>query len=112
MVIKMIIICPNEIKDRYLKNKGIHNYKFYTLNEIKEKALFKFKNNALYEVSKKYNVKPEIASRILNSLYFIDGDYNLPKLKKLLDLKEYLVNQKLIIFTTNIQSQLLLFLLC
>ena len=102
----MIIICPNEIKDRYLKNKGIHNYKFYTLNEIKEKALFKFKDNALYEVSKKYNVKPEIASRILNSLYFIDGDYNLPKLKKLLDLKEYLVNQKLIIFNNNFLKSL------
>ena len=86
----MIIICPTDIKKEYLKEAKIHNYKFYTLNEIKEKVFFKYHDLALFEVVKKYSVKPEIALRMMNGLYYINKEYEGLRLKKLFELKNYL----------------------
>ncbi len=97
----MIIVCPTDIKKEYLKESKIHNYKFYTLNEIKEKIFFKFHDLALYEVTKKYNIKPEIASEMLENLYYIDHEYDNFKLKKLFELKKFLFDKKLIIESPN-----------
>ena len=91
----MIIICPDEVKKKYLEKSLIHNYKFYDLNEIKEKVFFKYSPLALYEVSRKYNVKPSIASKILECLYYINNGLNF-KTSKLLELKEYLLSKNLI----------------
>ena len=96
----MIIVCPSEVKDSYLAASFIHNYKFYSLSEMKEKVFYKYCPLALYEVSKKYNVKPSIASRILESLYYVNNNFNF-KTGKLLELKEYLFSKNLIIRDNN-----------
>ena len=97
----MVIICPNDIKFEYLKNTKIHNYKFYDLKTLKEKLFFKYDDLALYEVVKKYNVKPSIALNMLENLYYINNYYDNPKLDKLFDLKKYLISKKLIIEDDN-----------
>ena len=102
----MIIICPTDIKKEYLKEAKIHNYKFYTLNEIKEKVFFKYHDLALFEVVKKYSVKPEIALKMLDSLYYIDKEYDSLKLKKLFSLKKYLIDKNLIVKDNNFLNML------
>ena len=102
----MIIICPNDIKKEYLKEKIIHNYKFYSLSEIKEKVFFKYHDLALLKLTKKYDIKPVIASRILNSLYYIDRVYDNPRLKNLLEIKDYLISNDLIIKDGNFLNSL------
>ena len=97
----MILICPYEIKEKYLENSKIHNYKFYTLEEIKEKIFFKFSPLALYKVTSKYGLKPTIAFRMFENLYYINQEYNNSKLRKLFDLKKYLINNNLIIKDDN-----------
>ena len=97
----MIIICPEEVKKDYLNESKIHNYKFYTLGEIKDKVFFKYADLALYEVSSKYKVKPKIAFKILNSLYYLDQNKDYSKLKYLSEIKEYLIEKSLIIQDDN-----------
>ncbi len=97
----MIIVCPNEIKKTYLDKSTLHNYKFYDLKKLKEKVFFKFHNLALYEVVKKYHVKPSIASKMLENLYYISKKEENSKLKKLYELKEYLIQKDLIIKDNN-----------
>ncbi len=109
----MIIICPNEIKEKILMMEtSIHNYKFYTLNEIKAKVFFKYHNLALYEIVKEYKVKPSIAKNMLDSLYYIDKSYNSKKLKKLLMVKEYLTSKQMLIydqlFLKNLKDQIII----
>lgn len=87
----MIIICPNEIKMDYLKNSKLHNYKFFTLDEIKSKVFLKPSSDILYRVSSKYKVKPSIASKIIDSLYYINTT------NKLFPLKTYLIENKYLI---------------
>lgn len=94
----MIIICPNNIKKKYLKDSKLHDYKFYDLNTIKEKIYFKIDDLALYETIKKYKVKPAIALKMLDSLYYIDKNYEEPKLNKLFELKTYLEDNNLLIY--------------
>ncbi len=97
----MIIICPNEIKKRYLKDNKIHNYTFYDLNTIKEKVYFKYHDLELYEIIKKYKVKPAIATKIMEYLYYINEELNDNKLKKLYEIKKYLEEKGLIIYNNN-----------
>jgi len=94
-------VCPNEIKRKYLSNNIIHNYKFYNLQEIKEKIFFKYDDLALYNVVKKYDVKPAIALKMLENLYYINDKYEDNKLKTLYELKEELLNENLIIENEN-----------
>jgi len=102
----MIIVCPNDIKDKYLSLNKLHNYRFYTLNEIKEKIFFKYDDLALYEVTKEYQVKPTIALKMLENLYYIDKYYNNQKLDKLFDLKKHLLSKNLILEDNNFLNML------
>ena len=97
----MIIVCPNEIKKQYLKDSKLHNYTFYDLKTIKEKIFFKFHDLALFEIVKKYNVKPAIAFKMMENLYYIDKNYDEIKLKTLFELKEYLKSKDLLLYDYN-----------
>ena len=85
----MILVVPNEIKKDYLKNKEIHNYKFYSLEELKDKLFFNYSSHILYIVSKKYDVLPSIAKKILENLYYVNK-CSTKKLEFLSELKNYL----------------------
>ena len=102
----MIIVCPNTIKKKYLKENKIHNYTFYDLKTLKEKIYFKFHDLALYEVIKKYEVKPSIALKMMENLYYIDKCYDNSKLAKLFEVKEYLKSKNLLIYDSNFLKSL------
>ena len=56
---KMVIICENNYKKVLLKKIGykLLDIKFYTEKEFLEEYLFKIKEEAIYYLIKKYNLK-------------------------------------------------------
>ena len=86
----MIIICPSEVKNKYLQTNTIHQYKFYNLQEIKEKIYFKYHDLALYAITKEFQIKPAIVTEIMKSLYFINENYANKKLQKLSTIYKFL----------------------
>ena len=89
----MIIICPDEIKNKYLQTNTIHQYKFYNLQEIKEKIYFKYHDLTLYAIAKEFQIKPAIVTEIMKSLYFINENYANKKLQKLSTIYKFLENK-------------------
>lgn len=89
----MIIICPDEIKNKYLQTNTIHQYKFYNLQEIKEKIYFKYHDLTLYAITKEFQIKPAIVTEIMKSLYFINENYANKKLQKLFTIYKFLENK-------------------
>lgn len=99
-----IVIIKDESKDSFLKyvssiNKLI-NIKIITLSELKRKYLFDYDKETIYYVSKKYNVIPNIAKIYIENLYYINKKVNNDKVHFLYDLKEDLINKKLLKFNT------------
>ena len=89
----MIIICPDEIKNKYLQTNIIHQYKFYNLQEIKEKVYFKYRDLTLYAITKEFQIKPAIVTEIMKSLYFVNENYANKKLQKLFTIYKFLENK-------------------
>lgn len=102
----MIIVCPNEIKNKYLMTNKIHNNKFFDLKTLKEKVYFKYHDLALYETVKYLNVIPSIAANMLDNLYYISEIYEDSKLQKLYNLKTHLQEKEMLIFDPNFRQSL------
>lgn len=98
----LLIICPNsykkEILDYLEKNKLMLNIKFMNLNEYKKSQLFDYNTDTIhYLVNKK--MKVENAITILDNLYYIeDRKYNNEKLDYLVDIKNELDSNNLLIY--------------
>ena len=106
-----LIICENNTKVGILKkmsNKHLFlNVKFLTKKEFLESYLFKLKDNALYEVVNKYNLKIDIAKMYLNNIYYIeDKTYNNEKLDFLVSLKNFLKEKDLLIYDEGFKDYL------
>lgn len=93
-----IIITSNTSKKEILKQNNTLNYfKIYTLAEFNKLYYFDYNEKTIYYVMNKYNVKYEIASIYIKNLYNIeDKTYNNEKLIFLKNLKEDLINNKLL----------------
>ncbi len=97
-----LIICPNSYKLRILKyleeNKKIINIKFMTLNEYKKSVMFNYDEKTIHYLVKK-GMKPDNAITIINNLYYIENkDYNNKKLNDLVDIKNELDQNNLLIY--------------
>ena len=93
-----IIITSNTSKKEILKQNNTLNYfKIYTLAEFNKLYYFDYNEKTIYYVMNKYNVKYEIASIYIKNLYNIeDKTYSNEKLIFLKNLKEDLINNKLL----------------
>ena len=80
------------------KTKKIVNIKFISLSEFKKKYFFDYSKEAIFYVSKKYDVIPEIAKIYIENLYFIDNDnhFTCEKVDFLGKLKKDLMDKSLI----------------
>lgn len=98
----LLIICPNSYKLAILKylesNKKLLNIKFMTLNEYKKCRLFDYDINTIHYLVNK-NIKPDNAITIINNLYYIENKkYNFEKLNYLVDIKNELDENNLLVY--------------
>ena len=106
-----LIICENNTKVGILKkmsNKHLFlNVKFITKKEFLNSFLFKLKDNALYEIVNKYNLKIDIAKMYLENIYYIeDKKYNNEKLDFLYELKTFLKDNNLLEYDNTFKDYL------
>ena len=101
-----IVICNNNYKMRLLKsiNKLI-NIKFMSIDEFIKSYYFDYDEKTVLYIIKKYGVKYEIVLEYLNNLIYVeDKKYNNEKLDFLVDLKNELIENRLLIFNDKFKK--------
>lgn len=97
-----ILICPNNIKKQIIKENKLLKIKFISIEEFKEKYLYKYKKGTIYYLVNKYNLLPENAKTIMNNLYYIkDVSF---KTQKLLNIKKDLEKNDYLIFNDDFKE--------
>ena len=97
-----ILLVPSNIKDKLLdyinENKLLLNIKFMSFNELKKGLLFDYDNKSINALMNKHNISYSLAKYYINNLYYIDNDhYESDKLNKLVEMKQYLNDNNLLI---------------
>ena len=94
-----IYIVPNNLKnDILLKNSTLLNTKFMSMEELINRLTFTYDNKAIYYLSNKYNLKPEVSITYLNNLkYIMDNNIDYPSVKQLSIFKNELEENNLLI---------------
>lgn len=98
-----ILIVPSQIKEKILtemnKKSKLFNVKLMEINEFKREYFFDYTTETIFYVIKHYNYDYEFSLDIINNLYFLSSEnYNHEKLKFLLNIKNELINNNLLIF--------------
>lgn len=98
-----ILIVPSQIKEKILtemdKKSKLFNVKLMEINEFKRKYFFDYTTETIFYVMKLYNYDYEFSLDIINNLYFLSSEiYDHEKLKFLLNIKNELINNNLLIF--------------
>ena len=97
-----LLVIPYNIKDKvleYINNLDkLINTKIISLDELKKELLFDIKEEAVLFVMKEYKVKKSIAEDYLRNIYYVeDKDYNNEKLNLLVEIKNKLESNNLLI---------------
>lgn len=104
-----IIITTNTYKKELLKqfNKELLNIKIYTINEFNKLYYYDYNNETIIYIMHKYNVIYEIAKIYLNNLIYINNKkYKSKKLNFLKELKQDLIDNKLLKINTLFKHSL------
>ena len=96
------LLIPFNIKDKVLdyidKNNLLLNIKIITFNDLKKGLFYDYDNKTIYELMKKENTSYSLAKNYIDNTYYIVEDkYDNKKLNKLLEIKNYLLNNNLLI---------------
>lgn len=99
----ILVICDNDIKEKILSflntDSNIYDIKFMTINEVIKKLYFDYNKESIYYLVNKYNIPCEVAELYIKNMYFIeDKKYNNTKLDLLVDYKNELIENNLLIF--------------
>ena len=95
-----IYVVPSNIKrDILLKiNNKLVNTKFISLDELIQRLTFTYNVNAIIYLMKKYNIKEEVALTYLNNIKYVsDEDFDNESIKKLIEIKDELESNNLLI---------------
>lgn len=95
-----ILVIPNTIKNKVIKelNKKLINIKIMTLKELIKKYTFDYNEKTIYHLIKKENIKYDIAKNYIENIYYIENkEYENKKLNKLVNIKNYLEENNLLI---------------
>lgn len=109
---EFLIICPNEEKNRILnilkEKKDIYDIKFMTIEEFKSNYFFSYDEKTIYYLIKKYSYNIDVCKVYLNNLYPIDitRNYKDSKLQFLKNLKQELIDKKLLYFNNSFKKYL------
>lgn len=106
-----LIICPNTLKRKIVNeinsNNKIVSFRIMDLIEFKKNYFFDYDKKAIYYLMKKLNLKYEIVLEYIDACYYIENKrYNSTKLNQLLDIKNDLINNNLLIFDDNFKYYL------
>jgi len=96
-----IIIVPQHKKTNIIKqlNNKLLNIKIMSLDEFIKKLTFDYDEKTIYYLMEKENIKYEIAKNYIKNIYYIDNkDYNNIKLNKLVEIKNFLEQNNLLIY--------------
>ena len=100
-----IVITPANLKAKLLKklnDNALSNIKVMTLPELRQKLYFTYNEQAIYYLMNKYNYLIDVAKMYLNRMYEVeDNSYDSSKIKKIIDLKQELIQNNLLIYTPN-----------
>ena len=101
-----IVICNSNYKIKLLKGiKKLINIKFISMDEFIRSYYFDYDEKTILYVIKKYCVKYEIALEYLNNLIYVeDKKYNNDKLDFLVNLKNELIENRLLIFNDKFKK--------
>lgn len=95
-----ILLIPNKIKKEVIKKtrETYYNYniKFMSLEEFAKKITFNYNNETIYYLMKEYNINYDTALIYLNNLYYINNNLKSDKMQKLVKIKKYLDDNKLL----------------
>ena len=106
-----LIICPNTLKRKIVNeinsNNKIVSFRIMDLIEFKKNYFFDYDKKGIYYLMKKLNLKYEIVLEYIEACYYIENKkYNSTKLNQLLDIKNDLINNNLLIFDDNFKYYL------
>ena len=96
-----IIITPQYKKNKIIKelNNKLLNIKIMSLDEFIKKLTFDYDEKTIYHLMKNENIKYEIAKNYIKNIYYIENkDYNNQKINKLVEIKNYLETNNLLIY--------------
>ena len=96
-----ILVIPNTIKNKKILelNKKTLNIKIMSLYELIKKYTFDYNEKTIYYLMKKENIKYDIAKNYIENIYYIENKkYNNKKLDKLVNIKNYLEENNLLIY--------------
>lgn len=93
--IVLVNSCNKKNLIKKISEYDLTDIKVMTFNEFKSKLIFSYDERAIYEVMKKEHVSYGIAKKYIDNLYWLE-DIKSKKIQKLLEIKEYLMNDNLI----------------
>lgn len=93
---KIVILNDNDKNDFINSINKLINVKVITLSELKKKYYFDYTKEAIYFISNKYEIKPQIAKKYIDNIYYIE-DINDEKIGFLKTIKNDLINNNLLI---------------
>ena len=103
-----IYVVPSNIKKNMLlelNKEKLLNIKFISLEELIDKLTFTYDKEAIYYLTKKYNIKPEVAVTYLDNLIY-SSDIDDDNMIKLNNLKEELDKENLLVYGEDIETYL------
>ena len=96
-----ILIVQNSKKKNIIKelNKKFININVMSLKELIKKYTFDYNEKTIYSLMKKENIKYDIAKNYIKNIYYIENkQYENIKLNKLVEIKNYLEDNNLLIY--------------
>ena len=103
-----ILVIPNNIKSKVLdylnSSDDIFNIKIINLEELLDSFLPCYSNETIYYMMKKYNLKYDVCLTYLDNIKYIDDSKkNIKKIDKLLEIKNDLLDNKLLFYDDNLK---------
>lgn len=103
-----ILLIPNNRKKDIIKivREKYYNYniKFMSLEEFIKKYTFNYNSKTIYNLMKQYNINYDTALIYLENIYYINNKLNNKKMKKLIEIKEFLDNNNLLEYNNNFKK--------
>ena len=103
-----VLITPNKIKNKIIEivRSKYYNYniKFMSLEDFIKKYIFDYNNKTIYYLMKEYDINLSSALVYINNLYYISDKLDNNKMNILKEMKEYLDNNKLLIYNDRFRE--------
>ena len=104
-----LLIIPNHLKQSILLkfSNVLQNIKVITINEFLKEYLFNYDKKAIYYLMNKYSIKYDVASIYLKNIYYVENKkYDSDKLNKLVEIKNELDNEELLIYNPLFKNKI------